>query len=64
MYVESANLCGFRLQFADSAYNLQNPLTICGFHLQFAVSTYNLRIPGQRNFTKHIYDYLLGDSTN
>ena len=45
IYTDSAKLCGFRLQFADSAYNLRNPLTICGLRLQFADSAYNLRIP-------------------
>ena len=28
MYVDSANLRGFRLQFADSALNLRTPLTV------------------------------------
>ena len=41
MLVHSANLCGFRSQFAAFAYKLQNPLTICGFVLQFAGFTYS-----------------------
>ena len=41
MSVGSASLCGFRLQFANSAYNLWNPLTICGIRSQFAESTYS-----------------------
>ena len=31
--------------YAESASNMQTPLTISGFHLQFADSTYKLRIP-------------------
>ena len=34
------SLCGFRLQFAESTYNLRIPLTFCGFRFQFADSTY------------------------
>ena len=49
-------LCGFRLQFAESTYNLRIPLSICGFHLQ-------LRIPGKLKFTNHIYYCLFVDST-
>ena len=45
-------ICGFGLQFAESAYNLRFPLTICGFHLQ-------LRFLRQLKFPKHIYYYLL-----
>ena len=39
--MDSANLCGFILQLADSAYNLQNPHTICGHRLQTANSDYS-----------------------
>ena len=39
--MESANSCGFCLQFADSDYSLRNPRTFCGFHLQFLNSTYS-----------------------
>ena len=45
-------ICGFRLQFTESAYNLRISLTSCGFHLQ-------LWILRQLKFTKHIYYYLL-----
>ena len=55
--MDYASLCGLRLQFADSAYNLRIPLTVCGFHLQ-------LRIPRQLQFAKHIYYDLFMDSTN
>ena len=34
-------LCGFRLDFADSANNLRNQLTICEFRLQFVGSVYS-----------------------
>ena len=39
--MDSTNLCGFRLHFADLAYKLRNPLTIYAFRLQFADSTYS-----------------------
>ena len=42
--VDFANLCGFRLQFADFAYNLRIKLTIFGVRSQFSESAYNLRI--------------------
>ena len=50
-------ICGFRLQFAESTYNLQIPLKIRGSHLQ-------LWIPRQLKFPKHIYYYLFMYSTN
>ena len=66
----SANVCGFlkiervpltvceiRLQFAESVYNLQIPLTSCGFHVQ-------LRIRRQLKFKKQNYYYMFMDFTN
>ena len=45
--LDSANVSGFRKikwipqTYADSAFNLRNPLTVCGFHLPFADYTYS-----------------------
>ena len=39
--MDSANICGLRLQFEDSAYELRNLLTISGLRLQLADSTYS-----------------------
>ena len=51
-------ICRFCLQLAESAYNLQIPLTLCGFHL-------HLLIPQQLKFTEHLYYfYLFTDLTN
>ena len=43
-------ICGFRKQYAESAYNLRIPLTICGFHRQ-------LRVQTQLQPTERIYCY-------
>ena len=50
MWVDSANVCGLRLQFAHSTYNLRIPR--------------QLRVPRKLKFTKPTYYFLFIDSTN
>ena len=54
--MDSANFCGFRFQFGDSAHNLRNPFSIYGLRLQF--------VDCKPKFIKHIYYNLFMDSTN
>ena len=71
MQVDSANLCAFREQFTESAFNLRIPLTICsfGFHDNLNLLTFmgswqlkfifiRSRVP-QTVLIPHIYLWIL-----